>query len=96
MGSETWISLESGAGDSHRTSSSTWFCSWDLRPPNIRISEEGLKVLDFDFAGREGEAVYPRCLNKEDITWPDDAVVGGLIRYDHDLFMLEQLPQDPI
>lgn len=47
-------------------------------------------LLDFDWAGRIGEARYPMNLNRsEGLRRPDGACDGALILADHDIEMLE-------
>ena len=62
----------------------------DLRPPNIHVNEENVYILDFDWAGIEGHAVYPDVLNPSQ-NWHADAEVGSLITKEHDKFMIESL-----
>jgi len=45
--------------------------------------------VDFDFAGKIGSAKYPHFLNKEDLTWPEQADAGMLIPQDYDFYWLE-------
>ena len=66
----------------------------DLRAPNLLVTVDGVLVLDFDWAGRSGEASYPCVLNRVDISWPEDAEVGALITKEHDLSMLRSLRGD--
>ena len=41
----------------------------DLRGPNIMFSGEKAAIIDFDWAGREGEVRYPRHLSRS-VRWP--------------------------
>lgn len=77
----------------------------DLRRPNVLVQKvetgsEGMdvyseaaewlvKMVDFEWAGREGEAQYPPIMNVQNITW-----AGGMgpccpMKMEHDLRMLE-------
>lgn len=67
------------------------FVHGDLRSPNILVGAAGVTVLDFDWAGREGNAFYPCVLNRKGIRWPADAAVRAPITKNHDLEMLEIL-----
>jgi hypothetical protein len=88
--SQYWETFESTMGQFHQAG----FVHGDLRHPNILVSKDGPKILDFDWAGRIGEPIYPRVLNRRDIRWPTGAVVRALITIEHDIFMLEQLKTD--
>lgn len=67
-------------------------CHGDFRPPNILISSAAeVFVIDFEWAGKEGEAKYPMFMNHSNIKWPTDANDGMLIKYEHDKFWLNQL-----
>ncbi|KAG9318999.1 hypothetical protein JVU11DRAFT_1119 [Chiua virens] len=65
----------------------------DIRDTNIMISNDGdyIKLIDFDWAGKDGEARYPACVNFKEIQRPADARDGQLIRKAHDEDMLQQL-----
>ena len=64
----------------------------DLREPNVMFSGGKAFFIDFDWAGKVGEAHYPRNLSRG-VVWPGKA--GDLemtpILKDHDLFMLNKL-----
>jgi len=64
----------------------------DLRGPNIIFSEGRAFLIDFDWAGKVGEARYPRNLSRS-LRWPAKAeeLEMGPILMDHDWFMLDQL-----
>ena len=62
----------------------------DLRRPNIMISKERAKLVDFDWCGRDGHDRYPAALNTT-LGWHADVGGGALMCKDHDLFMLEML-----
>ncbi|KAJ2912118.1 hypothetical protein MD484_g8294, partial [Candolleomyces efflorescens] len=67
----------------------------DIRWPNILIpegegDEEGrVMLLDFDWAGREGEVRYPHRLSRG--LWVEGVDDGELIRREHDLGMVDRL-----
>jgi hypothetical protein len=67
------------------------FVHGDLRAPNILVTPDGPKILDFDWAGKIGDAKYLRVLNHKDITWHDEADINEPIVAEHDIFMLDQL-----
>ena len=71
------------------------FVHGDLRKPNIlpvRVDESvRLQVIDFDFGGKLGEAVYPPFLNVQDIIWADGVGSGELVTVGHDEYFLAQL-----
>ncbi|KAK7023037.1 hypothetical protein R3P38DRAFT_3270575 [Favolaschia claudopus] len=62
----------------------------DLRQPNVMVAgDERVKLIDFDWAGKEGEATYPINLAKN--MWPNGAQAMGLITQDHDRAMLKSM-----
>ena len=68
---------------------SNGFVHGDLRGPNIMIGNNNqVKFIDFEWAGKRGEATYPMLLNTE-IGWHNDVVAGGKIKSIHDEYMVE-------
>ncbi|ETW76972.1 hypothetical protein HETIRDRAFT_480384 [Heterobasidion irregulare TC 32-1] len=68
------------------------FVHGDLRRPNVMIDSEGkVKIIDFDWAGREMEVRYP--LRISSFLFPENQGIEGRgeIRNAHDKFMLELL-----
>ena len=62
----------------------------DLRGQNIMVTNEGkVKLIDFDWAGRVGEARYPPFLST--IDWPHGVEAFGTIEATHDQQMLVRL-----
>ncbi|KAF7368144.1 Proteinkinasesubdomain-containingproteinPKL ccin9 [Mycena sanguinolenta] len=66
------------------------FVFGDLRPPNIMVSKDKVKLIDFDWAGRIGIAQYPLHLSSR-IVWPEGVRPMGKIEKAHDLAMLQAL-----
>jgi len=63
----------------------------DLRRPNIVVTKEKkVQLIDFDWAGKEGDVRYPMCLSPY-ISWAPSVHEDELIRKEHDLFMLNKL-----
>ena len=64
----------------------------DLREPNVLFSEGKVFLIDFDWAGKVGEARYPRGLSPH-VDWPAQAtnLERELIKPAHDLYMLNKL-----
>ncbi|ETW76280.1 hypothetical protein HETIRDRAFT_389252 [Heterobasidion irregulare TC 32-1] len=65
------------------------FVHGDLRRPNVMIDSEGkVKIIDFDWAGREMEVQYP--LRISSFLFPENQGIEGRgeIRNAHDKFML--------
>nr|CAG8435703.1 14843_t:CDS:2 [Entrophospora candida] len=63
---------------------SSGFVHGDLRSPNIMIGNNNqMKFINFDWAGKEGEATYLMLLNTE-IGWHNDVIAGGKIKSIHD------------
>ena len=67
----------------------------DLRGPNVLVTaSEGLKIIDFDWCGKEGEARYPADISLvPGLPWHDGVRRGGKITMEHDNYMLELLIQ---
>ena len=55
----------------------------DLREPNVMITKESLKLVDFDWSGRQGEVRYPVDISRR-IEWPEGVKGEGEIRPEHD------------
>ncbi|TCD71383.1 hypothetical protein EIP91_010089 [Steccherinum ochraceum] len=65
------------------------FVFGDLRPPNVMLVEGGgVQLIDFNWAGKEGEARYPRKLHPEAFGW-GSAKEFELIKKEHDKESLE-------
>ena len=63
----------------------------DLRPPNVMITKDGkVKLIDFNWAGEEGQAKYPSLISPE-IAWPEGVEALAVMRREHDLDMLRKL-----
>lgn len=68
----------------------------DVRSVNVLVRNKNtprgpdVLLVDFDWAGREGETTYPRGMNRE-ISRPDGAAGGEKITRGHDVWMAEQL-----
>ena len=71
------------------------FVHGDLRRPNIMIRNEDISspsptpiIIDFDWAGTQGQAKYPSSLNNN-VVWPVGATPRAVIMCDHDREMVE-------
>ena len=64
----------------------------DIRGPNvILVDEKNLKVIDFDWSGREGSVRYPVDVNlSSDIEWHEDVRRLGRIMKEHDEHLVER------
>ena len=47
-----------------------------------------LKLIDLDWAGPAGEAMYPTLLNTVAIQWPDGVAAGNPLEQEHDRELL--------
>jgi len=65
----------------------------DLRETNIFIHTENLdcQILDFDWAERDTQGLYPFFMNHQDILWPPEAADGKPLQYQHDLWWLDKI-----
>mmetsp|Transcript_27401 Transcript_27401/g.59930 ORF Transcript_27401/g.59930 Transcript_27401/m.59930 type:complete len:660 (+) Transcript_27401:81-2060(+) len=73
----------------------------DLRPPNVMIrkGETGswdVRLVDLDWAGIVGRAVYPNPFMSPNIPWHHDAKVGKVLQHEHDLHLLHKLFAMPV
>lgn len=70
------------------------FVHGDIRIPNVLLSRSGrVKIIDFDWAGKDGEVMYPSDLSMN-INWHPDVLEQTKlvpIQQTHDQFMLQQL-----
>ena len=71
----------------------------DIRRPNILYGttfyndndrSKQFWLIDFDWAGKDGEVRYPVQLNNK-INWHCEVKVGSVIKCAHDLFMLDNI-----
>ena len=66
----------------------------DLRPQNLlQLQDRSVRVVDFDWAGDEGEVHYPLDLNQH-CNWHPHVAAGAVIEHSHDSFQLNYL-RDP-
>ena len=67
----------------------------DIRDTNLLVrvknGELGMKLIDFDWGGREGEVHYPALVNKFTVVRPSSVIGGQLITTDHDLEMVKNI-----
>jgi len=67
----------------------------DLRKLNLLFSTGGrLRLVDFDFSGKENVARYPWALNTSNIQWPDGVAPRAFLKKAHDFELMERLLQD--
>ncbi|KAK2464713.1 hypothetical protein APHAL10511_003289 [Amanita phalloides] len=63
----------------------------DLRKPNVMITNQNeVRLIDFNWAGKAGEAEYPYLISPA-IAWPPGVEPLSLMEKRHDLVMLERL-----
>ncbi len=66
----------------------------DLRTPNILVGEDGhVKIIDFDWAGVDGEHQYPFIVGNG-IEWANGVGPLAIMYKKHDLFMLEKMKEN--
>jgi serine/threonine protein kinase len=69
------------------------FVHGDIRDSNLLIrTEDGkleMKLIDFDWGGKEGEVWYPVLINNRTVYRPLAVAGGQLIKREHDLHMVE-------
>ncbi|RUS20429.1 hypothetical protein BC937DRAFT_95255 [Endogone sp. FLAS-F59071] len=65
------------------------FVHGDLRLPNIMVGpNDSIQIIDFDWAGKTGETVYPYFLNPE-VDWHEEVNAAVEIKPEHDIHMLK-------
>jgi serine/threonine protein kinase len=76
-----------------RTLHDAGFVHGDLREPNALVTDDGdIKIVDFDWYGEDGEALYPADINLgQGVGWDPDVARGGLIKKEHDRTMFCRL-----
>ena len=62
----------------------------DLRPQNIIITDNSVRILDFDWAGQEQTVRYPSALDIT-IKWHPAVRPGGLVEKHHDDYQVQIL-----
>ncbi|KXZ50022.1 hypothetical protein GPECTOR_18g175 [Gonium pectorale] len=69
----------------------------DVRRPNILVRGAGsdaasaeVRFVDFDWAGPDGEARYPQVVLSPTVRWHDEVRPGGVMRQEHDTYLLER------
>ncbi|GJJ10958.1 hypothetical protein Clacol_005187 [Clathrus columnatus] len=67
----------------------------DIRDVNILVKKDDLsqvRIVDFDWADKEGEARYPKFVNvAPDVGRPKEVEAFGIIKADHDNYMVPDL-----
>ena len=74
------------------------FVHGDVRDVNIMVHKHNsrdIKFVDWDWAGRIGEATYPHNVNSQSVARPDGAESCREIKAEHDLGMIELLQLYP-
>ena len=61
----------------------------DLRPQNILV-RDNVFIIDFDWAGNEGDATYPPTLNVSENDWAGGVMPEGQIKKEHDQYQITQ------
>ena len=70
------------------------YCHGDFRSSNILVDNNvDIKVIDFDWAGVEGQTKYPYFMNHVNIEWPVSATDGAAIKMTHDQYWLNNLTE---
>ncbi|KAG5634558.1 hypothetical protein H0H81_001534 [Sphagnurus paluster] len=68
----------------------------DVRSPNVMITPaKGVKLIDFNWAGEEGQAKYPYLISPG-LPWPPGVQPLAVIERDHDWQMLEKMFSEPV
>ena len=72
------------------------FVHGDIRDSNllVRIQDNlEMKLIDFDWGGKEGEVYYPVLINNHTVYRPPEVVGGGFITTQHDRLMIDNIFQ---
>ncbi|PNW71056.1 hypothetical protein CHLRE_17g744697v5 [Chlamydomonas reinhardtii] len=74
-----------------RAHAATGMVHGDARPPNCLMRRDKasweVRFVDFEWAGPEGKATYPACLNP-DIPWPEGVGYRKQLQREHDIKLL--------
>lgn len=78
----------------YRSGNPLYAAHGDARPGNFAVLVENRRasrvlLLDLDWAGLEGECLYPPLMNVVDVHWPAGAAPGEPLRREHDLLLLD-------
>ena len=65
----------------------------DIRSNNLLVLDDGinLRLIDFDWCGKEDEDVYPYFMNGVDIPWAKGASDGQKLKRSHDIYMMNRI-----
>ena len=68
----------------------------DLRSNNIIVHkrELSIRIIDWDWAGKIGEATYPASINMDQITWPKGVSAHQLMTPQHDMEWYNRIKLD--
>ncbi|KAI6032323.1 hypothetical protein BKA83DRAFT_2398507 [Pisolithus microcarpus] len=67
------------------------FVFGDLRAPNVIVTpNDEIRLIDFDWAGKDGEVTYPVLIN-EKLVWAKGVEALGRIDKEHDRFNLDSI-----
>ncbi|CAG8796158.1 19101_t:CDS:2, partial [Dentiscutata erythropus] len=94
---ETFSQTESVVKNATKLFHDSGYVHGDLRDENIIVKYKNekidIKFVDFDWAGREGEAMYPESLNPN-INWHVDVGWHKLIKREHDHHLVDNIYLD--
>ncbi|CAG8830466.1 43236_t:CDS:2 [Gigaspora margarita] len=92
--SEIFSKTESVVKNATKSFHDSGYVHGDLRDENIMVKYKygkiDIKFVDFDWAGREGEAMYPESLNPA-INWHVDVGWHKLIKREHDHHLVDNI-----
>jgi hypothetical protein len=74
------------------------FVHGDIRDSDLLVLMKGkleMKLIDFDWGGKDGEVRYPVLINNHTVHRPPNVVGGQLITREHDLLMVENIFRGP-
>ncbi|KAG2447159.1 hypothetical protein HYH02_007905 [Chlamydomonas schloesseri] len=94
-GPELAQALSAAQGALARAHAATGLVHGDMRPPNCLVRRSGeagapaweVRFVDFEWAGPEGEATYPACMNPA-IPWPEGVGYRKPLHREHDTQLL--------
>ncbi|KAJ7093619.1 hypothetical protein C8R43DRAFT_1141824 [Mycena crocata] len=63
----------------------------DLRSPNIMVTDHGVRILDFDWAGQNEKACYPYAISTDPDMWHPEVKPASIMKKLHNNFLVKKI-----